>query len=130
MADSTRLRIIASAMRLFGSKGFAGTSVAQIEGAAGLKPGSGGLYRHFTSKEQLLEIGMRERIEARDDLMRSMSVAEGTAMDVVLDRVARAGLARLDDERDISRILVRDLDTSPALLELFRMLSCAPITER
>jgi len=50
----TRQRLVQAAMRLFAARGYAGTSVAEIEGAVGLRPGSGGLYRHFPSKEALL----------------------------------------------------------------------------
>lgn len=45
-------------MRLFGEQGYSATSVAQIEAAAGLRPGAGGLYAHFRSKEALLRAGL------------------------------------------------------------------------
>ena len=51
----TRERLVTEAMRLFGEQGYQATSVAQIEAAAGLAPGSGALYHHFKSKEALLE---------------------------------------------------------------------------
>ena len=38
MAADTRQRIIEEATKLFGRRGFAGTSVAELEEAAGLKP--------------------------------------------------------------------------------------------
>lgn len=120
MAEGTRGRILAEAMRLFGEQGFAGTSIAQIEAAAGLKPGSGGLYRHFPSKDALLSTGIRERVESRGELLSSMTPQPGSAPETVLLAVARAGLRRLDDERDVSRILVRDLSSSPELLEFMR----------
>lgn len=41
---STKERLVTEAMRLFGEQGYKATSVAQIEKAAGLTPGSGGLY--------------------------------------------------------------------------------------
>jgi AcrR family transcriptional regulator len=50
----TRARLLVEAAGLFGDKGYAATSVADLESAVGLKPGSGGLYRHFSSKEELL----------------------------------------------------------------------------
>lgn len=50
----TRERLIAAALRLFAQQGYATTSVAEIEGAVGLRPGGGGLYRHFRSKDELL----------------------------------------------------------------------------
>jgi AcrR family transcriptional regulator len=57
----TRQRIIDEAMRLFGEQGYAATTIAQIEAAAGLSPGSGSLYRLFPSKQALLaELGQGE----------------------------------------------------------------------
>lgn len=50
----TRDRIISSAMALFAEHGYDSTSIAEIEEAAGLSPGSGSLYRHFKSKDELL----------------------------------------------------------------------------
>ena len=47
----TRERIVDEAMRLFSQHGYAATSIARIEAAAGLTPGAGGLYHHFKSKE-------------------------------------------------------------------------------
>ncbi len=116
----TRHRILSEAMRLFGEQGYAATSVAQIESAAGLRPGSGGLYRHFRSKRELLDAGVRERIEDRGELLQSMAPPVGAPAEAVLHRVARDGLRRLDDERDLNRMLVRDLGESPELLEFFR----------
>ena len=56
-AVSTRERLVTEAMRLFSAKGFEATSVSQIEAAAGLAAGSGALYRHFKSKDALLDAG-------------------------------------------------------------------------
>lgn len=47
----TREHIIASAAPIFNVKGFAGTSIAEILEASGLE--KGGLYRHFSSKDEL-----------------------------------------------------------------------------
>ena len=53
MPSDTRGRVTDEAVKLFSRKGFADTSVAEIERAAGLKPGAGGLYAHFDSKADL-----------------------------------------------------------------------------
>ncbi|GAB4931234.1 hypothetical protein MAHJHV33_48350 [Mycobacterium avium subsp. hominissuis] len=37
------------------AKGYAATSVADIQRESGLAPGSGALYKHFGSKRELLE---------------------------------------------------------------------------
>ena len=55
LVTSTRDALLTEDMRLFGEKGYAATSVAQIEQAAGLSPGSGSLYNHFRSKEVFVE---------------------------------------------------------------------------
>ncbi len=65
MAEATRERLVTEAMRLFGEQGYRATSVAQIEGAAGLAAGSGALYHHFSSKKSLLEAGIDRQLDRR-----------------------------------------------------------------
>jgi AcrR family transcriptional regulator len=115
----TRQRIIDQAMRLFGEQGYAATTVAQIEAAAGLSPGSGSLYRHFPSKHALLAEGVRQQIDAGEELLSFISDPAGLdtlALSERLAVIARAGLRRLDQERDLTRLLVRDLGRFPDLL--------------
>src|SRR5215218_2378003 len=115
----TRQRIIDQAMRLFGEQGYAATTVAQIEAAAGLSPGSGSLYRHFPSKQALLTEGVRQQIAAGEELLSFIADPASFATQTLSQRlkvVARAGLERLDQERDLSRLLVRDLARFPDLL--------------
>ena len=52
---NTRERIKQAALPLFAEQGFAETSIAAIESAAGLAPRAGAFYRHFPSKEALFE---------------------------------------------------------------------------
>jgi len=61
-AVNTRERIKAAALPLFAEQGFAATSIAAIETAAGLAPRAGAFYRHFDSKQALFEELARERI--------------------------------------------------------------------
>src|SRR5438270_4117854 len=49
--EQTRERIIAAAAPLFNQHGFEGTSMQDLMAATGLE--KGGLYRHFSSKEEL-----------------------------------------------------------------------------
>lgn len=63
----TRDRLVVSALRMFSERGYARTTVAEIEREVGLRPGSGGLYRHFRSKDDLLLAavgGYRDRVAA------------------------------------------------------------------
>jgi TetR/AcrR family transcriptional regulator, transcriptional repressor for nem operon len=49
--DLTRQRVIASAAPIFNQRGFEGASMQDVMEATGLE--KGGLYRHFSSKEEL-----------------------------------------------------------------------------
>ena len=64
---NTRDRIKEAALPLFAQRGFAATSIAAIETAAGLAPRAGAFYRHFPSKEALFEELARERITETPD---------------------------------------------------------------
>lgn len=133
-----RERLLGSAMRLFGERGYAATSVAQIEGDAGLTPGAGGLYAHFPSKEAVLRAGLEAILQPDAGMVTTLSVsadadpASSSVPDLTeqLATVARAGLARLEHDRDFNRILVRDLRTLPDLLELATDQEIVPVHAR
>lgn len=122
-SGSTRARLIAESMRLFGMQGYSGTTVSEIEAAAGLSGGSGSLYRHFSSKEALLSAGIREQIATGKDLLNRIQeagTAAGTPLRASLTAIAVAGLRRLEQEQDFNRILIKDLSLFPELLEIAR----------
>jgi AcrR family transcriptional regulator len=108
-SSSTRDRIIDEGMRLFGERGFKGASVAQIEAAAGLSPGAGGLYHHFGSKEEVLAAGI-ERHLARLDALRDIRrlIAGVGDLRAELTITARYFLAELDNQAELLRILVSE----------------------
>jgi AcrR family transcriptional regulator len=110
-------------MDLFGRQGYHATTVAQIEAAAGLSAGAGGLYRHFRTKRALLEEGLRRQADAGRPLLAFLDDPAALAGLPPRERflaVARAGLRRLDEERDVNRLLLRDLASFPDLLEQVR----------
>lgn len=124
MARPTRQRIIDEALRLFAERGYSATSVAEIEAASGLSPGAGGLYRHFRSKEEVLAAAVHEHVErTRIDLQDGM-LTSITPDDLVLsDRlrlVCRLGVAKLNEEQHLIRVLFRDLDKFPHLVDELR----------
>ena len=59
--SSTRDRLLEVALALFARQGYSATSVADIQQACGLSPGSGALYKHFPSKKALLQEAKRRR---------------------------------------------------------------------
>jgi AcrR family transcriptional regulator len=113
----TRDRIINEAMRLFGEQGYRGTSVAQIEAAAGLTPGAGGLYHHFTSKEALLAAGIERhmgRLDALRDIRRVLTNLGDLRAE--LSVTARYFLAELDSQMELFRLLISEVRARPDLL--------------
>jgi AcrR family transcriptional regulator len=113
----TRERIVDEAMRLFSRHGYAATSIAKIEAAAGLTPGAGGLYHHFESKEAVLAAGI-ERQLARLGALREIRQVLGSLGDLEaeLTLTARYVLAELDSESELLRILASDARNRPQLL--------------
>jgi AcrR family transcriptional regulator len=120
-ALSTKDTIVTRAMELFGRQGYHATTIAQIEAAAGLSAGAGGLYRHFKSKRGVLEEALRRQAsETRPLLTYLAGDFPELAPRERFVAVARAGLQRLAQERDINRLLLRDLASFPDLLEQVR----------
>ncbi len=113
----TRERIIDEAMQLFGKHGYTATSIAKIEAAAGLTPGAGGIYHHFSSKEALLAAGI-ERHLARLDALREIRQVLTPLSDLPseLTLIGRYVLTELDSESDLLRILASDVRNRPQLL--------------
>jgi len=101
-------RIAAAALRCFSRSGFAGTSLADIESEAGFSVGAGSTYRYYPSKLAMLEAAVTEALERADELSQ---VQPGT-----IDDAGRLALASMDQIRDLTRIVLRDLDRFPELL--------------
>src|SRR5438309_5769516 len=60
----TKQRLLDEGVRLFATNGFRETTVGEIEQAAGLEPRRGARYRHFPSKEALLEVALDAHLDA------------------------------------------------------------------
>jgi AcrR family transcriptional regulator len=117
MTASTRDRILDAAMELFGQHGYKGTSITAIETAVGLTPGAGGIYRHFPSKQALLEAGIARHL-SRLDALRDIRNIFGDLGDlrVELLMLARYALAELDREADLLRIVLVEARSHPELV--------------
>jgi len=117
MSSATRERIVDEAMRLFSQHGYAATSIAKIEAAAGLTPGAGGIYHHFASKEAVLAAGIDRQL-ARLGALREIRHVLGSLGDTraELTLTARYVLAELDSESELLRILASDARSRPQLL--------------
>jgi len=65
----TRERILDAALDVFAEQGFAGATISEVERRVGLAAGTGSLYRHFSSKEALLQAAVeREMSRCRAEM--------------------------------------------------------------
>lgn len=125
----TRDRVLDAGMRLFGEKGYAATTVAEIEAAAGLSPGSGSLYRHFPSKQALLAEGVERRIAEGRRLLDSLADPPPAPADLTREAstIVEAALRRLENSGDLNRMIVKDLNQFPELMDRVRLAELAPV---
>lgn len=115
----TRDRLLACSVRLIAERGYDQVGVGEIEEAAGLVPRRGGMYRHFASKEALIEAALAERVAALASMASIADEAIAQASSAGLRSAAASVLTELDQERDLIAIFERDGDRFPAARDRF-----------
>lgn len=113
-------RLLDAAMHLFATKGYEETSVGDIQVAAGLTYGSGALYKHFPSKQAVLESGITRFIETASAERAELSAIGDGDLAGSLAAVANAVLTSFRRDRDTLRIVWRDLERFPDLQDAVR----------
>ena len=114
-------RIITAAKSCFAERGFAGTTIAEIEAAAGYAPRTGGVYRHFPSKIAMLEAVIDAELASNSGaIIQVPAPPDGADPIEVLEEVVRRGLDQLDRQADLMRIVFRDLDQFEDLMAKVR----------
>jgi AcrR family transcriptional regulator len=111
---TARDRIVRQAMRLFAERGYERTTIPEIQAAAGLAPGSGALYKHFASKEDVLRAGI-EPFLSEAQQARSRLDDTNSPLSEALGFIARQTLEILAEGQDELRIFWRDLEQFPKL---------------
>jgi AcrR family transcriptional regulator len=113
---STSERILDAAMRLFAERGYEGTTVGEIERAAGLAPRSGALYQHFENKQDVLERAIERHLGAIDDLGSALEMLPLGDLRAELTLMARWNLASLDRRAALTQFIYREGDRLPPKL--------------
>src|SRR5215813_2487293 len=108
-------RIVDAGMTLFSENGFRGTTVGEIERRAGLTPRAGALYRHFPSKEAVLEASFERHISELEAMHNAIELMPLGNLCAELTLLARFGLQMLDSERSLRRIVITEGDRFPEL---------------
>ena len=103
-----------AAMALFADRGFDGTSVGEIERAAGLAPRSGALYQYFKGgKEELLRQAVERELEAIDELGSVLDMLPLGDLQAELTLMARWNLGSLERRSHLARFVRRDAARLP-----------------
>lgn len=114
---TSRQRFIEVAARLFAERGYVATSVADIQTALGLRAGSGALYKHFPSKRALLEEVVGIHLATMRAGNAEFAAQLPTDLEQALSFVADAVWAGMQRDHAVLRVLLRDLDAHPDLLD-------------
>ena len=120
MVDSTRERVVTEAIRLFAQRGYAATSVAAIEEAAGLSPHSGALYTHFASKEAVLSAAVDRAVELAEAGFAIAPMLPLGDLRSELTLIARGSLLLMGNWRDLIRVMMKESDQFPAVMAVAR----------
>jgi AcrR family transcriptional regulator len=116
----TRERILLAARRLFAQQGYKGTSVGEIEAAAGLAPRSGALYKHFPSKQAVLAAVIAQHTDVVEEMRTQLELMPPGDLRAELTLTARWGLAELRREHELTRIVMKEGERFPEIAEAFR----------
>lgn len=108
MPDSGRDRLLAEALKLFAAKGYAATSVADIQRASGLAPGSGALYKHFASKRELLEAAVTQRIESIVAAREQFDAGQPGSVEQAVRTAGQLIWSNLNQSEDLLKVMLRE----------------------
>lgn len=114
---SSRERLLDVALELFASRGYAATSTAEIQKASGMSPGSGALYRHFRSKNEVLRAALRRGLDRMRDSRAWRQVTTPADRLDALTRVAHAAHQTITENADLIRLMLHEPDAARDLVD-------------
>ena len=101
---------MAAALKLFADKGYAATSVADIQRASGLAPGSGALYKHFASKRELLEAAVAHRIDSIVAAREEYDAGQPASVEQAVRTAGQLIWNNLKQSEDLVKVMLREPD--------------------
>ena len=104
----TRERLLDAAIKLFARQGYAETSIADIQRDCGLSAGSGALYKHFSSKRELLEAATRRFADRLANDRKRFDVNPGDGTEQVLRRAATLIWDGIEENSPLLRVIFRE----------------------
>ncbi len=112
--ESTQDRIVTAALRLFGERGFRGTTTAEIARTAGVAEGT--IYRYFKDKKELLIACVEPVI--REAIRRETSVKHGESPREILYRRIVERMRVIRENLDAFNVLFMEGKHHPELAEI------------
>jgi AcrR family transcriptional regulator len=113
--------LLDAAFAMFLDKGYEGTAITDVERSVGLKAGTGGFYRHFRSKEELLDAAVARQVtRCMEDVARERGLL--CLPDDPHEQMAVAARQVLRDLRrfdSLFRLMVAERDRVPELRQVF-----------
>lgn len=116
---TTRERLLESGLRLFAERGFRGTTVGDVEAAAGLVPRSGALYKHFGSKKELLSAVVERHLLELQTVGRIVDLMPLGDLRAELTLLARWVIRELDRQRELMLVFEKEGDELHDLRDRF-----------
>lgn len=117
---STKQRLLDEAARLFAERGYAATSVGDIEAAAGLQPRRGALYKHYANKLDILRAIVRRHVESVGQAVVTLEGLPLTDLRAEALMMGRWLLDELDRQRALTHILEQDGHRIPEMRDAAR----------
>jgi AcrR family transcriptional regulator len=115
MTEATRDRLITAAMSLFAQRGTRGTTIGDIEEDAGLTRRGGAFYKHFGSKDEILEAGIERQIREVESMRGVLELLPLGDLRAELTLLCRWFLTELSREREMTRVFEKEGEQIPAL---------------
>jgi AcrR family transcriptional regulator len=113
----TRERILVAARDVFLEEGYSGFTMSEVERRVGLAVGTGSIYRHFASREALLQAVLEEEIRVnRSSTEQTRSELEHVSDPIELRQ--KVYKQKLDDLRRFNRFFALMLDQGERVPEL------------
>lgn len=108
-SPATHERILDEAISLFARRGFKATTIVDIESAAGLAVGAGGVFHHFANKRALLVEAIERRFRQLEALNQIRSIIPRLGdRRAELRLFARYLLGQIHDERELTALVLRE----------------------
>ena len=104
-------------MTLFAQQGYGATSIADIQRACGLSPGSGALYKHFPSKKALLQEATRRHLEQMSAMHDDYNRTRPTDVQGALRAGAEQIWASVHNNAALLRVMFREPEALDGMVD-------------